>query len=73
MSNSLQRLSELVSRLNTTNSTKDKSAILAQYSDCKELLSFTFDTIRYQYGVTSANIKSLWKNQFINDLDEVPV
>ena len=69
---SLQRLSELVNKLNQTNSTKDKSVILAEYPDCKELLSFTFDTIRYQYGVTSANIKSLW-NQLINDLDEVPL
>ena len=72
MSNSLQRLSELVTELNKTNSTKDKSVILSRYPDCKELLSFTFDTIRYQYGVTSANIRSLW-NQLINDLDEIPL
>jgi len=72
MSNSMQRLSELVEALNKTNSTKDKSAILAQYPDCKELLSFTFDTIRYQYGVTSANIKSLW-DQLKDDLAEIPL
>ena len=69
---SLQRLSELVNKLNQTNSTKDKSVILAEYPDCKELLSFTFDTIRYQYGVTSANIKSLW-DQLKDDLDEIPL
>ena len=72
MSNSMQRLSELVEALNKTNSTKDKSAILAQYPDCKELLSFTFDTIRYQYGVTSSNIKTLW-NQLSEDLTEIPL
>ncbi len=72
MSDSLQRLSELVIELNKTNSTKDKSVILSRYPDCKELLSFTFDTIRYQYGVTSANIKSLW-DQFKDDLVEVPL
>lgn len=72
MSESLQRFSELVNELNTSNSTNEKISVLKKYEDCKQLLSYTYDTIRYQYGVTSSNIKSLW-DQLKDDLDEIPL
>lgn len=68
---SLERLQELVNELNTSNSTKEKISILKKYEDCKDLLSYTYDTIRYQYGVTSENINSLWF-QLARDLTETP-
>lgn len=68
----LERLQLLVNSLNTSNSIKDKIAILKGYEDCKSLLCYTYDTIRYQYGVTSANILML-EDQFKNDLLEIPV
>lgn len=55
---SLDRLQLLVNELNSSNSTKDKINILKSYSDCKQYLSYTYDTIRFQYGVTSDNIIS---------------
>lgn len=72
MSGSLQRFLELVNELNTSNSTNEKISVLKKYEDCKQLLSYTYDTIRYQYGVTSANIKTLW-NQLKDDLNEIPL
>ena len=72
MSSSLQRFEELVNDLNKSNSTNEKIAVLKRYDDCKQLLSYTYDTIRYQYGVTSDNIISL-ENQLKNDLVEIPI
>lgn len=59
MVNQLSRLSELVSVLNRTNSTKDKADALKQFPDCKKLLKYVFDTTYYQYGITSDNIIKL--------------
>lgn len=59
MSQELERLKEMCIRLNTSNSTNDKINILKSFSDCKKLLSFTYDRIRYQYGITSDNVKTL--------------
>ena len=68
----LERLQELVNSLNTSNSTNEKISILKNFSDCKQLLCYCYDTIRYQYGVTSSNIISL-EGQFKDDLLEIPV
>lgn len=69
---SLQRLQQLVNELNTSNSIKDKSDILKKYEDCRTYLSYTYDTIRYQYGVTSTNILSLY-DQLSKKLLEIPI
>lgn len=68
---SLQRLLELTNELNTSNSTNDKIAILKKYEDCKQLLAYTYDTIRFQYGVTSANILSL-ESQLKSEVPDTP-
>jgi DNA ligase-1 len=55
---SLERLQSLVNSLNKSNSNNDKINTLREYSDCEKYLSYTYDTIRYQYGVTSSNVIS---------------
>lgn len=51
----LKQLNKLVTELNTTNSTLDKTGILAKYPECKEILSWTYDPFK-QYYVSSDNI-----------------
>ena len=65
----LSRLSELVSVLNSSNSSKQKTIALHEFSDCQKLLKYVFDTTIYQYGVTSDNIIKL-ENQLKNRISE---
>ena len=51
----LKQLNKLVTELNTTNSTTDKTEILAKYPECKKLLSWTYDPF-IQFYVSSDNI-----------------
>jgi len=67
---SLQRLEDLIKELNTTNSTKNKIALLICYTDCKKFLSYTYDTIKYQYGVTSDGILSIGQTLDLSDAVE---
>ena len=69
MDNQLSRLSELVNVLNRTNSSKDKTDALKQFSDCKKLLKYVFDTTYYQYGITSDNIIKL-ESQLSSKIDQ---
>jgi DNA ligase-1 len=56
----LKQLNKLVTELNTTNSTTDKTEILAKYPECKEILSWTYDPFK-QYYVSSDNILKMEK------------
>jgi len=65
---SLQRLSQLVTELNRSNSSSDKVAALKNFSDCQQLLKYTYDTNLYQYGVTPDNIRKLMNEPQIAQL-----
>lgn len=69
MDQQLVRLSELVFVLNSSNSSKQKTIALSEFSDCKKLLKYTFDTTIYQYGVTSDNIIKM-EDQLKNRISE---
>lgn len=60
----LERLQEFVTEANLTNSSNDKKKVIAKYPDLKEDWNLIYDTINYQYFVTSANLK---KNSHLVD------
>lgn len=58
MKEQLNKLSELVEELKTTNSVNSKKEILAKYPECKNFLFYTYNPL-IQFGVTSKNLKKL--------------
>lgn len=66
----LKRLDELISSLNSTNATNQKILLLKEYSDCQKILSYTYDTIKYQYGVTSDSILNIGSTLDLSDAVE---
>lgn len=61
----LERLQSLVTELNRTNSSSDKVSKLEEFSDCKEILKYVYDTNIYQYGITADNIRKLSTNETV--------
>jgi hypothetical protein len=64
----LCRLSELVTTLNKSNSSSEKTKALSEFADCKRLLVYIYDTNRYQYGVTADNIRKLYNSSAIDSI-----
>ena len=65
---SLYRLSELVSTLNRSNSSKEKEIALRSFADCQQLLKYVYDTNLYQYGVTPDNVKKLKDSSSVREI-----
>lgn len=66
--NTLKDLQELVTEINSTNSTNEKMVILSNYPQCKDILKIIYNEMII-FGVTSDNVKKLGNVEFIhNDL-----
>jgi len=68
----LNTAQRMVEQLNTTNSKNDKMAILADYPELQNLLTYTYDPYR-MYGVSSTNLKKNFDkvNNITDDLFEL--
>lgn len=64
---SLERLQQFVNEANASNSILDKKVVIERFEDCKPYWKLVYDTINYQFNVTSKNILKLKSLGTISD------
>jgi len=67
-----QELEQFINEANETNSTLDKIKVLSKYKELKPIFVWIYDTINYQFGVTSANVKKN-KNLGVSNFSETNI